>query len=669
MNNLYILIPARRGSKGAPFKNRKLLPYTLSIIPEKLKENTYVSTDDEEIINYCKENHVNYIIRPDKIASDTASTKEVLSHFINELTLKSSDFILTLYLTYPERKWEHVESAYTMILKEKAKSLLCKKEPKSSPFLCFYKSIDGIHGTPLTNTDYYRRQDHPDVFEMSHYIAIAKVSEIEKLTLNLYNKDTIFFDLENDVLDIDLESQLNNFLENSIVNNYNIDTNELTEHILEDKIVKPPMNILLLSDSKSMRNININKLPRDIIVVGLNRSWLINKPDYYYVDDINQLIEISKYKHNTIKEYRLIASNKLLTSAKSSKRFNVVKDLLRQKNLTIYNNDKTQYESNNVSSIIEIFTNIIFLDYDCKFYLGGMDFVYTPNSLIWENTDFKPIREIDKDTINSEYYSIVMSVKNMVENGYDIVSITNNSLINEFIPYVNKFTDIHEIRKMKRYIKADKIIDSKIRRKILILGNDKNLTNLDINKIPDNIITIGINRTWLHCKTDYLFFNDVDILLELIESNADLKSMNLVCSDWLVHASNNKHHRLTSKLIRSGELKLFNRIDRSKYPDSTSTAIDIFDKYIFGNKRFETMYYIYAVSLSYDDNKNHFWSNVHDTRNPHDNNPNWYNDRFKKVEANFLSLKNKGFNLISLTNNSKLNQFLDYKPLIEIEKK
>ena len=46
----FFVIPARRNSKGFPFKNRKLLDYTINEIPIELHGKTIVSTDDEEII-------------------------------------------------------------------------------------------------------------------------------------------------------------------------------------------------------------------------------------------------------------------------------------------------------------------------------------------------------------------------------------------------------------------------------------------------------------------------------------------------------------------------------------------------------------------------------------------------------------------------------------------
>ena len=44
--NTFFVIPARRNSKGFPFKNRKLLDYTINEIPIELHEKTIISTDE-----------------------------------------------------------------------------------------------------------------------------------------------------------------------------------------------------------------------------------------------------------------------------------------------------------------------------------------------------------------------------------------------------------------------------------------------------------------------------------------------------------------------------------------------------------------------------------------------------------------------------------------------
>ena len=69
-----IIIPARAGSKGLPFKNRKLFKHTANIIPDIMKHKTYVVTDDEEIKLMAIEAGFKALHRPDGLSQDETST-------------------------------------------------------------------------------------------------------------------------------------------------------------------------------------------------------------------------------------------------------------------------------------------------------------------------------------------------------------------------------------------------------------------------------------------------------------------------------------------------------------------------------------------------------------------------------------------------------------------
>ena len=73
-----IVIPARRNSKGLPFKNRKLINETLKIIPDSLKDSVIISTDDEYIVDIAQRLKIKVLGRTKELASDTASIKSVL---------------------------------------------------------------------------------------------------------------------------------------------------------------------------------------------------------------------------------------------------------------------------------------------------------------------------------------------------------------------------------------------------------------------------------------------------------------------------------------------------------------------------------------------------------------------------------------------------------------
>ena len=206
MKDVTLFIPARRNSKGLPFKNRKLLEITLNKIPHALKNSVLVSTDDEWIIEKCKEKKINFLKRSEAASSDVASTKTVV--------LEANEFleekIIMLYLTYPEREWQDVERCFSFFKQTQAKSLLCKKELKTSPFLMMYEK--GNKGQQIIEHNLYRRQDYPKCFEISHYISIFTKKELDKLNNNMYNEDTIFYSIQNPI-DVDTKQDLEEYNE------------------------------------------------------------------------------------------------------------------------------------------------------------------------------------------------------------------------------------------------------------------------------------------------------------------------------------------------------------------------------------------------------------------------------------------------------------------------
>ena len=61
---------------------------------------------------------------------------------------------------------------------------------------------DGLKGKQLTPHDLYRRQDYPKCFRFCHMVCIFDANELKNLNKNLYNEDTIYYNIEH-ALDID----------------------------------------------------------------------------------------------------------------------------------------------------------------------------------------------------------------------------------------------------------------------------------------------------------------------------------------------------------------------------------------------------------------------------------------------------------------------------------
>lgn len=204
-----IIIPARRNSKGLPFKNRQLFKHTADIIPDIMKHKTYVTTDDEEIMIMAKDAGLRTVFRPRDISRDETSTKETMMYTLNKIGA-GTETIIMLYLTYPERTWQDVNRAVSIFKSNDIGSLLCKKPLETSPFLML-KSESDSRGSQLFYHDLYRRQDYPECFEISHFISIFNSDELEKLNNNLYNNNTYFMEISNKTIDVDEQKDLDSF--------------------------------------------------------------------------------------------------------------------------------------------------------------------------------------------------------------------------------------------------------------------------------------------------------------------------------------------------------------------------------------------------------------------------------------------------------------------------
>ena len=196
------LIPARKGSKGLPFKNRKLLDYTVGIIPEEHLHRVYVSTDDSTIKQRALELKVNCIDRPAHLARDETSMKDVVHHFIETKNIACDETIVLLYLTYPERTWEDVETICTHFNSRIERSLICCEEVEEHPYLCFYEK-DEDKATPIVDHLFYRRQDYPQCVRMSLFVGCYKADIVESLHDLMFNEDTIFYKLKQHKVDVD----------------------------------------------------------------------------------------------------------------------------------------------------------------------------------------------------------------------------------------------------------------------------------------------------------------------------------------------------------------------------------------------------------------------------------------------------------------------------------
>jgi CMP-N,N'-diacetyllegionaminic acid synthase len=122
------VVPARAGSKGVPSKNIykvcevPLINYTLETLLKVNDIDTIiVSTDSDEIASVVKKYSplIEVIQRPEELATDTASSDDVLLHVLERVNQKYTHFLYA-EPTSPFRTIETIEKTISCLLKHQS---------------------------------------------------------------------------------------------------------------------------------------------------------------------------------------------------------------------------------------------------------------------------------------------------------------------------------------------------------------------------------------------------------------------------------------------------------------------------------------------------------------------------------------------------------------------
>ena len=215
------LIPARGGSKGVPRKNmamidgHPLIEYTLQAAQNStLIDDVWISSDDEEIIDFSRKKGVRVIQRPNEFSGDHSTANEVVQHFISMLPteLRCQDpYIIYLQPTSPLRTAGHIDQALMHIDSKRPYSILSVVEVDYSPYKAFRIDSDGklqsLFDEKLSNTN---RQDLPITYRPNGAIYVFLLSEFEKRAGIPSNGGMPFIMSKSDSVDIDTPSDLIN---------------------------------------------------------------------------------------------------------------------------------------------------------------------------------------------------------------------------------------------------------------------------------------------------------------------------------------------------------------------------------------------------------------------------------------------------------------------------
>ncbi|WP_460116802.1 acylneuraminate cytidylyltransferase family protein [Pseudomonas sp. S2_C03] len=208
------IIPARGGSKRLVGKNikilggRPLIAWTIeAALQSGVVTDVIISTDDMATAAIAREFGGNVLnIRPAHLATDTASSFDVVTHVLNEYEFAngSVDGVMLLQPTSPFRTAESIQRAVLQFRKDTSRSIVSVASASSHPAWCF--KLEGDTMTPFLGWDNLskRSQDLEPAYTLtgSIYLLSPKLLREQKGFLGL-NTIPLVITSNTESLDID----------------------------------------------------------------------------------------------------------------------------------------------------------------------------------------------------------------------------------------------------------------------------------------------------------------------------------------------------------------------------------------------------------------------------------------------------------------------------------
>jgi N-acylneuraminate cytidylyltransferase len=197
MKILY-LIPARGGSKGLPGKNVKKLgdkplivhSIEFAMLNKTDEDELCISTDDIKVIEIAKSKGIAIpFVRPDKLASDSATSYDVILHALEhyEKGGKIFDAVLLLQPTSPFRNREdfnNLISNYNADLD----MVVSVKNVKENPYFTLFEEDELGFLEKSKKGNFQRRQDCPQVFAYNGSMYLMNVETLKQKTISEFEK-------------------------------------------------------------------------------------------------------------------------------------------------------------------------------------------------------------------------------------------------------------------------------------------------------------------------------------------------------------------------------------------------------------------------------------------------------------------------------------------------
>ncbi len=210
------IIPARGGSKRLPGKNIKLLcgkpliAWTIeAALESKVFDHVFVSTDCDEIAQVAKVFGAEVpFLRPTEIATDTATTNDVVTHLVAWFEEEHNREVTTVAIlqpTSPLRNAQHIQESFKVMRDKQAEAIVSVCELEHPIQFCNKLGSDGSMDNFIDSKNLKRTQELEPYYRINGAIYIFNREYVSKLS-ELYSEGTYSY-LMSSYLSVDIDTE------------------------------------------------------------------------------------------------------------------------------------------------------------------------------------------------------------------------------------------------------------------------------------------------------------------------------------------------------------------------------------------------------------------------------------------------------------------------------
>lgn len=220
------LITARGGSKGLPGKNirilgdKPLIQYSIEIARSLATDpHICVSTDDSTIIGVVENLGLKVpFVRPPELATDSASSRDVILHALNFYKTKGIvyDTVVLLQPTSPFRTKKDVSQMIDMF-SEEVDMIVSVKESHHNPYFSLFEENNEGFLKLSKEGKFVRRQDCPTVFAYNGSVYVINANSLKRQIFSEFSRVKKY--LMNDIYSIDIDTPFDWLIAETVLRN------------------------------------------------------------------------------------------------------------------------------------------------------------------------------------------------------------------------------------------------------------------------------------------------------------------------------------------------------------------------------------------------------------------------------------------------------------------